>query len=79
MFEIIITVYSDKYRPISASSKISSKEEYNSRREYYKQQALLRLCAFRGMTLADLRKYGYNKMSIREYTPELKQQYRGRK
>ena len=41
-------------------------EDYKKRPAIYKQRAIMHICANRGMTKADLKKYGYTTIRTRE-------------
>jgi len=41
-------------------------EDYRARPAIYKQRAIMHICANRGMTKADLKKYGYTTIRTRE-------------
>lgn len=64
MRNIKISLISDMgYKPISTAIKVDSIAEYNANTKKYHEQAILKICAIkRGMTLRDLKKYGYNKI-----------------
>jgi hypothetical protein len=46
--------------------KIEDIEDYKKRPAIYKQRAIMHICANRGMTKADLKKYGYTKIRTKE-------------
>jgi hypothetical protein len=64
MRHIKISLISDMgYKPISTAIQVKSIADYNENKARYDEQAILRICAIkRGMTIRDLKKYGYNKI-----------------
>lgn len=68
MITIQMTIMSDKgYRPLSTLINVESATEYIAHKALYQQEAVLKICANRHMTTADLKKYGYNTIKAREY------------
>lgn len=69
--QIQITILSDKgYRPLSTLIEVDNAQEYIANKAKYQQDAILKICANRHMTIRDLRKYGYTRIKAREYDKE---------
>ena len=69
--QIQITIMSDKgYRPLSTLIEVNNAQEYINNKVKYQQDAILKICANRHMTIGDLRKYGYAQIKAREYNKE---------
>jgi hypothetical protein len=69
--QIQITILSDKgYRPLSTLIEVDNVQEYINNKVKYQQDAILKICANRHMTIRDLRKYGYTQIKAREYNKE---------
>lgn len=66
MMYLYVILLSDSYKPMSYRLTIEDIEDYKKRPAIYKQRAIMHICANRGMTKADLKKYGYTKIRTRE-------------
>lgn len=66
MMYLYVILLSDSYKPMSYRLKIEDIEDYKKRPAIYKQRAIMHICANRGMTKADLKKYGYTKIRVKE-------------
>lgn len=68
---IQVTILSDKgYRPLSTLIEVNNVQEYVTNKVKHQQDAILKICANRHMTIRDLRKYGYAQITAREYDKE---------
>lgn len=66
MMYLYVILLSDSYKPMSYRLTIEDIEDYKKRPAIYKQRAIMHICANRGMTKADLKKYGYTTIRTRE-------------
>lgn len=64
MIYTYIKVMSDKGYKEAGYRLPITKEEYEQNKEYYQQYAITKLCIFRGWTVRDLQRYGYNKTRV---------------
>ncbi len=71
MVKIQITLTSTMgYKPMSTIVEITEKKEYLFKRKEIHNKAIVKICAQRHMTLADLRRFGYTEIKAREYDAE---------
>ena len=69
--QVQITLVSEGgYRPLSTLIECESWHEYQEHKAQYKETAIIRICANRHMTIADLRRYGYTQVKTRVYDKE---------
>lgn len=66
MMYLYVILLSNNYKPMSYRLTIEDIEDYKKRPAIYKQRAIMHICANRGMTKADLKKYGYTTIRTRE-------------
>ena len=73
-YQITLTAVNGKYKPVSCIVKKDSKEVIEKGRETFikelQQQGIIKICQKRLWTKADLKKYGYTKVKVREYDKE---------
>lgn len=71
MKQIQITLVSDKgYRAVSALVDVPSIKDYVDNKNIYQMHGVIKICAKRHWTAADLRKYGYTGIKCRVYDKE---------
>lgn len=58
------------YKAMSTTIDIIDKKEYLYYRNAIQNKAKVKICAQRGMTLDDLKRFGYTIVRTREYNPE---------
>lgn len=61
MLYLYTELISPNYKSMSYRLSIEDKDipDYKARPEYYKSRAIAHICANRGMSIKDLKKYGY--------------------
>ena len=73
-YQVTLTSVTGKYKPVSCIIKKDNKEVLEKGREKFvkelQQQGIIKICQKRLWTNADLRKYGYTKVKVREYDKE---------
>lgn len=65
--QVTLLTENKKYKPVSTLVEIPVKDVVAKNFEPYKQRGLVRICAKRYWTQADLKKYGYTKLKYRIY------------
>lgn len=71
MITLQITLQSTMgYKAMSTTIDIIDKKEYLYYRNAIQNKAKVKICAQRGMTLDDLKRFGYTIVRTREYNPE---------
>ena len=66
MFYVYIALLSNKgRRPLSYRITVDSIEEYRANYINYHKRAVLHICANKGLTMRDLKTYGYNTVTSR--------------
>lgn len=67
MVTLQVTFSSTKgYKPMSTTVLIGSKKEYLLKRKEIIQKAMYKICAQRGMTFAEMERFGYTEVKSRE-------------
>lgn len=65
--ELQVTIFSQKYKPVSTIVTIPMKEVVAKNFKPYKDKGVIKICQKRKWTLNDLKRYGYTKVSYRIY------------
>ena len=67
MLYLYVEITSKHYKPMSYRLSIEDNDiaDYYGRPEHYKARAIAHICANRGMTLRELKQYGYTKVNTR--------------
>ena len=72
MIKMQVTLFDkeNKYKPISTLIEVKSIEEYNNNRQEYNKKAVQKIAAKRYLSISELKKQGYTRLKVREYTAE---------
>ena len=72
MFQLQVTLMSNKgYKPVSTLVDVPSVAELKADPKKYRDYGILRICAKRNWTIADVKKYGYDsEIKVRVYDKE---------
>lgn len=70
MIELQVTLFDVKneFKPISTLIKVESVEEYKKNPNFYKMQAVQKICNKRYISGKELQEMGYTRIKVRNYT-----------
>lgn len=68
--ELQVTIFAEKYKPISTLVAMPMKEIVAKNFKPYKEKGIVKICQKRNWNYNDLKKYGYTKVSYRVYDRE---------
>lgn len=67
MFQVQVTMYSDRFKPVSCVIACESKEYFLAHKEEVRTQGIIKICQKRLWNKHHVKEYGYTKSRMREY------------
>ena len=68
--QVTIKSTTGKYKPVSAIVEVPNLMEFVLNKKEYQNRGILKICQKRFWTATDLKRYGYTRVTTREYNPE---------